>query len=415
MRGAVYHMLILSGALLLPRGAVPAGAPPASAPPGAALAALRVGRLWTGTEWLSPGAVLLSGGRILSAGKEAAAPGAGRVVDLPGAWATPGWVDAASTTGIAGADAEFTRETTPCVRPLRAFDPGSREARAALAAGVTSLFLEPGGANVVGGVASVVKTAPGPSGASLVVKEEAALKAVMGDDPSSGNHPARGIPTTIYARRPTTRMGVLAVFRDAWILGRMAGEEAADADAAAMARAAAGGIPLRVQARTAEDLRMVLRLEGDLGFHAVLEDVSEGWLLAEDLAKAKSDCVLAPVVWPVNGRGWRGSDPALGNAAALHRAGVRVALSGGGNAAALRDQAALAVRYGLPREAALEAVTSRAALLSGAADRVGSLRPGMDGDLVVFDGDPLEPSSRVLLVVVDGRAVLDRTAAEEAR
>ena len=72
---------------------------------------------------------------------------------------------------------------------------------------------------------------------------------------------------------------------------------------------------------------------------------------------------------------------------------------------ALRDQAALAVRHGLPREEALRAVTSRAAALAGAGDRVGTLAPGRDADLVLFDGDPLEPSSRVLLVAVDGEVV----------
>ncbi len=406
-------------ALLLSAVPAPAGAPAAAPAPPASpaeepVAAVRVGRLWTGTEWASPGTVLLSGGKVVSAGA-GALPSAGRVVDLPGAVATPGWIDAASTAGIAGLDAEVTREVTPCVRPLSAFDPSAREVRAALASGVTTLFLEPGGSNVVGGLAAVVKTAPGPSGGPVAVRADAALRFAFGDDPSAGNFPARGIPFSIYARRPTTRMGVLAVLRDAWLLGRTGGAGSADADTAAMARAAAGEIPLRALARTAEDLRMVLRLKEDLGFRAVVEDASEGWLLAGELGKAGVECVVGPSVHPLGGRGWRGADPALGNAAALRRAGVRIALTAGADPAGLRDQAALAVRHGLPAEEALAAVTSSAARLSGAADRVGTLAPGMDGDLVVFDGDPLEPASRVLLVIVDGRAVVDRTRPEVAR
>jgi imidazolonepropionase-like amidohydrolase len=277
---------------------------------------------------------------------------------------------------------------------------------------VTTLFLGPGTANVVGGVASVVKTAPGPGGAARVVRAEAALKVSFGYDPVAGNFPARGIPSSIYARRPTTRMGVLAVLRDAWLLARLAGPDAREADLAALARAAAGEIPVRVHARHAEDLRTVLRLREDLGVHPVIEGATEGYLLAARLAEARVACVLGPLSWPVSGRGPESTEPALDNAGALHRAGVPLALSAGADAAGLRDQAALAVRYGLPREEALRAVTSRAAALAGAGDRAGVLAAGRDGDLVVFDGDPLEPSTRVRLVLVDGEAVF---GAEEAK
>jgi imidazolonepropionase-like amidohydrolase len=106
----------------------------------------------------------------------------------------------------------------------------------------------------------------------------------------------------------------------------------------------------------------------------------------------------------VSGRGPESTDPALDNAGVLHRAGVPVALSAGAEPARLRDQAALAVRYGLPRESALQAVTGLAAVLAGAQERVGRL--------VVFDGDPLEPSTRVRLVIVDGETAFE---AEEAR
>ena len=394
MKSRKYHRVIQwavpAAALALLLSAAPAPArPPAAVRAGAEpVAAVRVGRLFTGKEWIEGGVVVLSGGKVASVGRAAPPAGAGRVVDLPSAFATPGWVDAATSTGIAGLDSEVTRESTPCVRPLDAFDPRSREVRAALAAGVTSLFLEPGGANVVGGLAAVVKTAPGESGAPRVVRPDAALRFAFGDDPSAGNFPARGIPFSIYARRPTTRMGVLAVFRDAWI-------------SPAAARA--------------EDLRMALRVREDLGVRAVVEDASEGWMMAGALAKAGVECVVGPVLHPVDGRGWRGTEPALGNAAILRAAGVPVALTTGGASEGLRDQAALARRYGLPAVDALAAVTSEAARLSGAGDRVGSLAPGMDGDLVVFDGDPLEPASRVLLVIVDGTVVVDRTRPEEAR
>jgi imidazolonepropionase-like amidohydrolase len=396
-------------AALLALAPAAGAAPGTDAPPKRpAPVAVRVGHLFTGTEVHTPGVVTLSGGKVASVGKDVPV-GAG-ALDFPEAWATPGWIDAASTTGLAGADSEMTRETTPCVRPLRVFDPSAPEVRRALAAGVTSIFLEPGNANVVGGVASVVKTTPAAGGGPRVVKEEAALKIAFGQDPCMGNFPAHGIPQSIYARRPTTRMGVLAVLRDAWILGRAAGPDSPDPDMAAMARAAAGGIPVRALARTVQDLRTALRMKADLGFEPVLEGVSEGYMVADLLSAAKAGCVVGPLVYPVGGRGPEWTDPALDNAGALHRAGVRIALTAGGRAAGLRDQAAMAVRFGLPRDAALRAVTSAAAALSGAADRIGTLEKGRDADLVLWDGDPLEPSSRVLEVIVDGEVVFEAEA-----
>ena len=387
--------------------ALAAALPASPAPSAESLGAVRVGHLFTGTELLEPGVVVLAGGKVASVGRALPPGTAGRVVDLPAAWATPGWIDAASTTGLEGADAEMTREVTPTVRPLRAFDPSARSVRRAREAGVTTIFLGPGSANVVGGICSVVKTAPGGDGGARVLLADAALKIAFGYDPSAGNFPARGIPATIYARRPTTRMGVLAVLRDAWLLGRLAGPKAEDGDLAALARAAAGEIPVRALARHAEDLRTVLRLREDLGIVPVVEGASEGYRVADRLAEAKIGCVAGPLAWPVSGRGPESTEPALDNAGALRRAGVALALTAGGDAAGLRDQAALAVRYGLAREDALKAVTSSAARICGVGGSVGALEAGRDGDLVLFDGDPLEPSSRVRLVAVDGEVVFE--------
>jgi imidazolonepropionase-like amidohydrolase len=105
------------------------------------------------------------------------------------------------------------------------------------------------------------------------------------------------------------------------------------------------------------------------------------------------------------------STPAL--AALLLEAGVEMAIGGAEGHDALATEASLihqarrAVRYGLPREAAIAAITSRPAALCGMGDRVGSVAVGYDADLVLWSGDPLEHSSRPLLVVIDGEVVVD--------
>ena len=99
----------------------------------------------------------------------------------------------------------------------------------------------------------------------------------------------------------------------------------------------------------------------------------------------------------------------INDAADGARAGLPVALGSGGVAgsAYIALHASHGIRYGLDPQAALAAITSVPAEMFGLADRVGSLAKGLDGDLVVFDGDPFEPTSRVQLVVVGGEVVFD--------
>lgn len=92
----------------------------------------------------------------------------------------------------------------------------------------------------------------------------------------------------------------------------------------------------------------------------------------------------------------------------LHQAGVRFALTTDHPVVPvylLVLQAALAVKHGLPHEAALHALTAGPASILGLDDRVGSLRPGADADVVVWSGDPLDNPSRVEAVIIDGRLV----------
>lgn len=106
------------------------------------------------------------------------------------------------------------------------------------------------------------------------------------------------------------------------------------------------------------------------------------------------------------------STPASPGLLAAHGVPVFLAAGEGYGAAdteaGLMAQARTAVRWGLPLERAVPMVTHDAAELLGVGDRVGLLAPGYDADLVLWSGDPLDPASRPLLVVVDGRVVLDR-------
>lgn len=286
--------------------------------------------------------------------------------------------------------------------------------------GVTTVCITPDSASVIGSRAAVVKTAGAVD--RRVVRRRGAVLATMGDDPARrgrSNIMPFGRPT-IYTRRPTTRMGVEWVFRKAFYDAMRDGKGLPIYGADTPPRAAlpllrdmlAGKIPLRIQARMAHDILTAMRVAGEFGLKFTLMEATESYRCLDAIKAADLPVVYGPTLLTPKGfRAVNGEadEARLATPRLLHEAGIRFALT----AQELRDeeglarQAMCAVRYGLPEEAALEAVTRRPAELLGLADRVGALAAGRDGDLVVWSANPLRAESRPLLVVIDGQVVFE--------
>jgi imidazolonepropionase-like amidohydrolase len=168
-------------------------------------------------------------------------------------------------------------------------------------------------------------------------------------------------------------------------------------------------VPLVITAYRESDLRQAVALADDEKVRVVIVGADEGWRVADLLAAHKIPVVLDPYA----------SSPAtydqiaarLDNAALLDRAGVVISFKAAfvhvsyNAGIAIREGAGIAVANGLPWDHALKALTSNAAVTWGIADHYGTLRSGMDADLVLWDGDPLEPSSAPALVLVRGKQV----------
>jgi hypothetical protein len=181
-----------------------------------------------------------------------------------------------------------------------------------------------------------------------------------------------------------------------------------------------GDLLARFDANDVETLRSIAKLAREFGFKAVVFGAVEGWIVAEELGRAG----ISVVVTPHTTRSWdrsrnRPNGATIENAALLHKGGVNVAvipsstrLSNDG----LLDrdlrtptvEAALAVRGGLPRDAAESALTLNAARILGVDDRIGSLEAGKDADFIVLDGELLHYESLVCYTVVNGRLVYDK-------
>ncbi len=288
--------------------------------------------------------------------------------------------------------------------------------------GVTTVFVAPDTASVIGMRGAIVKTAGKLD--QRVVREHDAVLAAMGGDPSYRGRsnrlpPFYGPAPSVFTRRPTTRMGVDFVFRkafyDAVRDGRglpLSGADVPPTAALPVLRAILKHeVPLRIQARLSHDILSALRLSREFEFPFTLTEATEAYAVLPQLKAADVPVIYGPIF--MTPRGWRGvgeaDDPRLDTPRRLHARQIPFALT----ASDLRDeeglarQALFAVRYGLPRSAALRAVTETPAQMMGLADRLGRLTTGTDADLVIWNDDPFSATSRPVLVLIDGQVVYE--------
>jgi len=352
---------------------------------------IRAGKVYTmAGPPLTPGAVLVSNGKIVQVGAKLTAPAGAKVVDLGSGVLMPGLIDAYSSAGIAGRAEEITKEVTPAYRVLNAVDWRARAFRELRTEGTTSLGLAPGTDGVFAGLSCVVKT----SGEQQVLKRENALVITMASDPASGNS-SRGRPDSIYVRQPTNRMGVVWLLRSTFD----AANRGKSAELEIVHDALAGRRRIYAVSRTENDLLSLLRIAKEFQFTPTVIGGHEAHKIRKELVAAKVPVILGPLTSFASLVGTEDSEIVWNQPSLLHKAGISFALSGG----ALLDQARFAVRYGLPADAALQAITRTPARLLGVDDRVGSLEAGHDADMIALNGDPLELTTSLKWVLVDGK------------
>jgi len=370
---------------------------------------------------LERGTVLVRDGRISAVGRveDVGVPDGVPVHDTTGRWVLPGFVEAHAHVGIYedGEDwpgRDHNETTSPITSRLRAMDgvnPADIAFVDALGGGVTSVVVKPGSANVVGGRTVALKTW-GRTVDDMCFREPASIKSALGENPKR-----------VYGDKkmlPSTRMGVAAAVRDALERARyfrLQTEQAAakgeigpppDPTSETLLLALEQGLPWCQHAHRADDIATALRLAKEFGYRLVLNHATEGHLLAAELAAAGVPCVVGPTL--VSRSKVELRNRTLRTPALLHAAGVELALTTDHPVVPigfLVHEATFAIKDGLPADVALRAITVNPARFLGLDDRVGALVPGLDGDMVVWDGDPLDVMSRALTTYVQGRRVYD--------
>lgn len=363
------------------------------------------------------GTVLVEDGVITAVGADVVVPAGVRTLDAGGRWVLPGFVEAHGHLGVheegeGWAGEDVNEMTDPNGAALRAIDGINVEEegfRDALAGGVTSAVVKPGSGNPIGGQTVAIKTWGGRTVDEQVISDAVSVKSALGENPKRVYGDKKALPST--------RLGVAAVIRKAFVdaqnyAARRAAAEAKgepfDRDLAkeTLARVLAGELVWDQHTHRADDIATAIRLSEEFGYRLVVNHGTEGALVADVLAEKDVPVIFGPLFTSRSKVELR--HRAIANLGRLAAAGVRVAITTDHPVVPINflvHQASLAVKEGLDREVALRALTVNPASFLGLDSRVGALAPGLDGDVVVWSGDPLDVTSRAEHVFVTGTEV----------
>lgn len=362
------------------------------------------------------GTVLIESGKIKAVGEDISVPAGANILDASGKIVMPGLIDPHCHVGILeeifqeGDDVnEMSDPVTPHLRAIDAINPEDAGFADALEGGVTTVITGPGSGNVVGGFNLAMKTS-GKVVDRMILKNPVGLKIAFGENPKR-----------VYGsgkKSPMTRMATAALLRENFIkalnymnkLERGAGEPDKmpdrDLKIEPFVEVLKGNLPLRAHAHRADDIMTAIRIAEEFNVKLVIEHCTEGFKIADELAARKIPVIVGPMLTNRSKVELQYRTPA--NAGILSKAGVKVAIMTDHPVIPINYlslSAALAVKAGMEAEEAMKAVTINAAEIAGISDRVGSIEPGKDADLIILNGPLLDLQTKVEKVIIEGNIV----------
>ena len=376
---------------------------------------------------IEQGTVLIENGRISAVGDAVEVPDGAEVIDAAGAWVLPGFIDAHAHVGVseeaegwAGQDTnEMTEPVTAQVRAIDAINPADLGFRDAIGGGVLAVNVNPGSGNPIGGQTVALKCW-GRTVDEMALRQPSGMKSALGENPKR-----------VYGdqkKTPSTRLGTAAVIRGALVaaanyLERVDAEQSKpeadrkpvdrDLKLEALGLVLRRQIPWRQHCHRADDIATAIRIADEFGYDLVIDHGTEAHLLADIIAARGTPVIIGPLFTSRSKVELR--NRSLANPGRLANAGVTIAITTDHPVVPIHflvHQASLAVKDGLDRENALRALTINPARIAGIDDRLGSIEPGKDADLVIWSGDPLDVLSRAVRVFVDGAEIYSYAGGE---
>lgn len=359
--------------------------------------------------------ILIKDGKIKEIGSNLVIPEGTEVIDASGKEIYPGFIEAHGHIGLDGHGIgyegtdynEMNDIVCPQLRGIDGVKPMQPTFENAAKAGVTCVCVGPGSANVLGGTFTTIKTV-GKRVDDMVVRDAVAMKCAFGENPK------RCYQSKSDSSRMTTAFKLreaLAKAREYMLKKEAAGDDfskmpALDMKHEALIPVLKKEIPLKAHAHATEDLFTALRIAKEFDVKITLEHVTEGHLIVEELAKENVPLAVGPTLteaskFELRNKSW--TTPGV-----LAAAGCQVSIITDSPVIPqeyLPICAGLAVQAGMDPFKALQAITINPAKHVGIADRVGSIEIGKDADIVITDGNPMEVSTNVEKVFINGKLV----------
>lgn len=367
---------------------------------------------------IADGVVLVEDGRITAVGPAARVRIPDGVRVLEAAVVTPGLIDAHSVVGLAGYlnqphdqdQIERSAAIQPELRAIDAYNPREPLVAWLRSFGITTVHTGHAPGEVVSGQTMIAKTA-GDTVEDAVIEPFAMLAATLGEGAVVGGN-AGG------RKSPGNRSKAAAMLRAELVAAREYLDKRGDGDDGAagrnlgleaLARVLRREVPLLVTAHRHQDIATALRIAQEFDIRVVLDGGAEAYLVLDRIRAAGVPVIVHPSMTRAFGER---ENLSFTTPAKLLDAGIPFAFQSGFESYVPKTrvvlfEAAITLQHGLTFEQALAHVTLEAAKLLGVEARVGSLEPGKDGDLALFDGDPFEYTTHAVGTVIEGVPVSD--------
>ncbi|MGM0411514.1 MAG: amidohydrolase [Bacillota bacterium] len=367
------------------------------------------------------GKVLIENGKIKNLGKNIEIPKKASIIDVENKIVTPGLIEAHSHLGISesgiGASGQDTNEYTNPITPwCNAIDGINMQDKAFIdyrKAGITSVNILPGSANIIGGKSTAIKC-KGNIVDEAIIKENTGMKAALGENPK-----------TLYGgknKTPSSRMGNAALLRKTltnannYLKNKNSknNKKGYDKEAEALLPILKKEIPLRIHCHRADDIVTAIRIAEEFDLKYTLEHITQGHEIIDFIKDKKTSFAIGPTMHygsKVENKNRNFHTPYLAAKNNLDFAIITDHPVVAGRHLAM--SAALAVNWEIDRNKALKAITLSAAKHIGIENRVGSIEIGKDADLVIWSGDPLEFTTFADITIIDGEVVYKRSENDE--
>ncbi|SDK71117.1 amidohydrolase [Natronincola ferrireducens] len=353
------------------------------------------------------GDILINGSKIEKVGHTINDVKINQVIDGYGKNIFPGFIDAHSHIGMwtythNGNDAnECVDPVTPEMRAIDGINSKDPCFQEAVESGITTVMATPGSGNVIGGMAAILKT-HGTTMSEAIIKEYAALKIALGENPKTVYHN--------IGKTPSTRMATAALLEENFIKAKMYFNERHNKNIEEDYRWEVFSpvfkreIPLKIHAHRADDILTAIRIAEKYNLRYTLDHCTEGYLIVDELKKKNKPILLGPLFMFK-------SKTELKNASSktaqiLSNAGCNVSLISDHpftNGKYLLAMAGFLVKEGLDYAEAIRMVTINPARALEVDDQIGSIKEGKDADIVLCDGDPLEVQTRICMTIINGK------------